>query len=342
MPWNGKRLAARAAVFVLAATFIVPSALAQGPSLGAARKWSIEGFGGSSRIQPEDLNAYSLNTEAVYSSYYEALFSYNESAYRGLFTWSITRKGEFPSIRGAWTGGVRLSYQVAPRVAATFGLHYLARERSATVTRARTSTLYNRDAVSFETTDRLEYGFAPSTLAVAAYTPLAGLRVALFGWRRLRVEATAAGGAVRASSRIEEDRTSETTSYRQRSSVTTRMRGTGWGAAAEAGARAAWSAGSRWNAFVEASYQYQRIGNVSGTTKRTSTTQDGDAASAEREVSQEVSGQWRMLPWRVAAPFGSFDQPVPAIGSAQNPAFRLDLSGVRLTAGVGFRFSNFW
>ena len=342
MHCKGNRLTARAAGVVIVTVLLAPSARSQSLSPAAPPKWSVEAFGGSATVEPKDLNAYSLSTETIYSSYYEALSRYYESVYRGLYTWTITRNGDFPSIRQAWTGGARLSFQLTPRVAATFGLQYLSRKRSASVTRARESTLYNRDAVGFETTDRLEYIFAPTTLAVRAYTPSAGLRVAVLSWRRLRVEAIAAGGAVRASSRIDEERTGETTHYRQRSVQTTQMRGTGWGPAAEGGVRAAWSPGSRWTAFLEAAYQYQRVGNVSGTTKRTATTQDGDAASTEREVAQDISGRWRMAPWRVTTVFGNFDQPYPAIGNEQNPPFRLDLSGLRVSAGVGFRFRSPW
>lgn len=326
------------AAFALLAAATVP-ALAQEQAAGLPR-WSMEATTGIATLEAADLNAFSRHREVFYSTYYEALFAYYRTVYGQAFTSSITKDGELPLLSRGWLWGASASYRVTKRVAATVGVDYFSQVRSGTAQRGHESTLFNPNAVSFETTDGVSYQFAPLALSARSVAALAGLRLGIWNTRSIGLEGLLQAGPARASCRIEEQRATETTHYRTRSLASTVMEGSGWGISAEAGVRAQWRPVSRWGFFFDASYQYRRIGTVNGTMSRASTTRDGDAGVVERATTGAVSGRWQMATASTSGAFGTFSQAYPTIGGAQNRPFALDLSGVRLKAGLAFRFGR--
>ena len=329
----------------LAALSLVLAAGASGAAAGqgqepAESRLSVEVLGGAGELALADLNAFSLHREAVYSTYYEAQSRYYESLYRDSFTSSFTREGAFPIIQRSWTGGARVSYRFGRRLAATFGVEYLSRTRSASVRRTYATSAVNPDAVSFRSDETTTWEFEPNVVSVRAYTPMVGLRLAAWRRRGLRIDAVVQAGATWGTCRLEENSRSATTWYRLETETSTRLRGHGIGFSGEAGLRAAWDTPHRWGVFVEASYQRQRLTSVTGTADRTSRVQDGDATSVEREATTVVDGRWRMTPYAVTTAFVRLNQPYPDVTAGQNPAFALDLSGVRLRAGISLRFGR--
>lgn len=302
---------------------------------------SVEVSVGPGTLELADLNAFSRQREAAYSTYYEAQSQYLESLYRDGFSSSFTRDGAFPAIDRSWTAAVHASYRLSPRFDATVGFDVLSRTRSGSVHRSYSTSSVNPDSVWFQAEDTTTWDFDRSVMSVRAYTSTAGLRWRVLQVRRLRIDAFGGAGVTWGTCRLDESLRTATTWNRYLSEAATRLRGHGAGVGGEAGVRAAWTLSPRWGLFAEASYARRRLTNITGTADRRSVVQDGDAATVERETQGVTNGRWRMFPYAVTTSFVKIDQPYPGIGSDSYRPFALDLSGARLRAGVTVRVGRF-
>ena len=298
----------------------VPLAAQEAPKAGP--NWSVEVFGGLAPVDPRDLNAWSLNREAVYGSS------------------STTTSGEFPLLDHGRTIGVRAAWHISRRIALAAGFDYLSgTTRSESIHREWETTSLNPDAVAFPSVGGLTSDFTEA-FSVRSYEPWIGVRLAVWRHGPFSAEGIAQGGATRASVQLEETGAQTASPYMQRATWSHRMEGTGWHPSGEAGIRAGWEATRRLGAFIEISYKYDRVVKVVGSVDHAATRQDGDATTVEYETRTSASGQWRMLPYRATVQGTAVDQPYPGIGGDQNPGFALDLSGARVRFGFALRFGG--
>ncbi len=215
----------------------VPLAAQEAPKAGP--NWSVEVFGGLAPVDPRDLNAWSLNREAVYGSS------------------STTTSGEFPLLDHGRTIGVRAAWHISRRIALAAGFDYLSgTTRSESIHREWETTSLNPDAVAFPSVGGLTSDFTEA-FSVRSYEPWIGVRLAVWRHGPFSAEGIAQGGATRASVQLEETGAQTASPYMQRATWSHRMEGTGWHPSGEAGIRAGWEATRRLGAFIEISYKYR-------------------------------------------------------------------------------------
>jgi hypothetical protein len=249
------------------------------------------------------------------------------------------KDGEFPRLDRAWAGGVRVAFRLASRVWATAGVQFLSRGDSASLRREYQTSSVDPNASALVSSDTTGFVLGPERVSVRSYGPSVGLRLTVLRARPIAVDAVLLAGMAWANCRLEENNASTTTWYRKMYTSSMRMDGHGVAPTGEVGLRAGWNVSRRWGAFVEGTYLRQRFAKITGTGDWRWTQQDGDATSVERESSSgSVSGRWRMVPYSVTTAFVTFNRPYPTINDYAGYApFTLDLSGVRLRAGIALR-----
>jgi hypothetical protein len=323
--------------FLLASQLLQPvSSHAQAPPPEPA--WGLEFAVGSASMDPQDLNAFSLNRQAIYAVDYNALYRYYAANYGQTTTVTTSNSGGLPVIERSWTGGVRATRRVGRRVTAVIEFDHLSRDEVSSLASSWQLTAYNPNAVSFPMTTGLSTDL-DVRLSVSSYAALAGVRWALWSVRSLAVEAMVAAGPAYATCAIAQSGKQTSSAYGQSTSWTGQMDGKGWHASAEAGARLDWRVTRHWATFVEGTYRYERFPSITGTSDTQSARRDGDAASTEYETSGTTSGRWQMMPYQSAVYGKSINKPYPSVGGS-GTAFALDLSGARVRIGLAFRFGR--
>jgi len=287
-------------------------------------RWQIELFGGMSYTNPHDLNLIP-KAEEKYNDIYFIRYAGGGSGY---FV------NDFPQITSAWQGGIRLKL----RLSRSFSLSLAAEgmDRQASQSLAGTFTFKGREYLE-------EYNkrYDPFQLHLSAFALLAGVHYRLPVGAQTELEVGTAAGWTRA--RFDFSSTWAYTvnyvegDYRYHLDNNGILEGDGKGDGwlAQASVRLNRALGKRLGFFVETTVSYCRIGSLRG---------------SGREVLQGIpgektwQGEWGIKRENISRPWYTTE-----VDTATNfweswtagqrlRDFVLNLSGVRLAAGIYVRF----
>jgi hypothetical protein len=293
-------------------------------SLGAAERWQIELFGGLSYTDPRDLNLIP-KAEEKYNDVYFVRYAGGGSGY---FV------NDFPQINSAPQAGIRLRWRLSRAVSLSLAAEALER----TVSRSLVGTF------SYSAPGYLEeYGksYDPFRLHLSAFVLLAGVHRRLPAGARTELEIGAAAGWARARFDFSSTWTYTVNSreadleYLLESGGTLKGDGVGDGWLAQASARLNRALGKRLGFFVEATARYCRIGSLAG---------GGHEVLKGIPGEKAWEGVWGVKREKISRPW--FTAEVDAAtnfweswtAAQRLRDFVLDLSGLRLTAGMFVRF----
>ncbi len=291
--------------------------------------FSLEIAGGFLSIDPADFNRVVETDELVRQLQYDHYFEYllRQNRIRG---WSVAANGGRNPVRVAWMLEPRLRYRLGGSLSLSAGLRFLQGERG-------------REA-RFEYTRELLYSgryveslaFSPYRLRVQGYWPSIGLHLDRAFNRRFSAEVHAVAGPLFAR-----------VSYRSAWTYAWDMRGTnyswpvfrdsgermekglGLGIGLELGGRISLALGPRLSVFLAGGHGWRRVESLSGS---------GQETRAGRV--ETWSGEWVTREETLRAPWEELLVRYPTSrpqAGANDSAFRLDLSGWQLQAGLSWR-----
>jgi len=292
------------------------------------KKFQIELCGGFSMMEPKDLNLRSRTDEALYYLYHDDYYDYLAS--RGVgFSYTKTRSDDFPLIKHAYSLGFRIKYHLLKNFGITLGFRYLHRDLEKDVVNQFS---FPYDYGNF----KYSHIYSPYTLNVRGYVPFIGVFAEFPLMGRLSAGGFFEGGFLYAecsfSQREYEEWYSDEDILLERASVIyLEEEGSGSSFTLTGGLRITLDLG-RFSPFIEGSYAYQEIKELSGPGKELT----GDLLENTWE------GDWGIKQGTAEELWGDATYQFPSnyweSGITGYRDFTLDLSGFQIRMGISYRF----
>jgi hypothetical protein len=292
------------------------------------KRFRIELYGGFSMLDPADLNLRSQTDEAIYYLYHDDYYDYLVSRGGG-FSYTKTRSDDFPRIKHAYSTGLRIKYHILNNFGVTLGFRYLQRNLEKEV--------INQISFPYAYGD-YEYRDinSPYTLTIRGYVPFIGFFAEFPVKGKLKAGGFIEGGPLHAGCSFsfinyEEWYSDEDVLIEKSSVYYLEEEGSGSGIALTGGLRIALDLG-RFSPFIEGSYAYQEIKELSGPGKEIS----GDL------LEETWEGIWGIKQSTVEELWNVVTNEYPSnyweSGIAGHRDFLLDLSGFQIRMGISYRF----
>lgn len=285
-------------------------------------RFQIELYGGISFVNPKDLNLLS-KAEQQYNDIYfiERLRSYN-----GYFV------NDFPEIREAIPGGIRLRYHVSEKLSLSLAGEGFFQKKSQTFE----GSFYYSTTASENHTKRYD----PYRLALSGFAVLGGIHYRIPVGSKTDIEAGAAAGWAKADFDFSSNWSyrafyqEPSISYDSTDEGVLEGDGAGSGFMGQAMLRLNRMLGRRIGLFVESGFTYCRMKSFEGSGRETRNGIPGETA---------WEGAWGIKKEDIHVVWGDKEVLVPTnywdgwIASQRERDFVLDLSGFRLVLGIVFR-----
>ena len=311
--------------------------------------FSLEFYGGYSRISPNDFDKHAQYEESFIQFYWVDRLNYLHAIYGDNFLVTSTRTGDsvFQALKKAVPYGLRLRYQASPTLSLSLGVQFLEGTQLSNV-----GLMIDFQDRRPDVTDNLKYrsfqywnsGFATQA---KAWMPEFGLH---FGWNLsavFRYEISIAFAPMFIQCRTFTQSHAIITmadGYRTDSAFSEEIKGTGTGLSGELGMGLFIRPLKNARLFVEGSYAFRAISELSGPGWNRASTADSNGINDEASASW--TGQWliqRAYDFRSWGNFASIriqNRFGFAVGLVNNASgnFSPELSGLQVKAGVGFNF----
>jgi hypothetical protein len=298
------------------------------------RRWRIEILGGYSRIDPRDLNLRATFDD-MYSSFYgEDYFQYqvNEGQIQSFEKTNEGGKANF--LRHIIPVGIRLRYGITSWFDISFGFTYFTGKEESTY-KNTFDIVENGGSTALYIDELQNY-----TLSAKGYIPSVGVHFGKKISSLFRLEAFLTGGPLFAQCSYAMDWASgwplsdSNGDFGNLQEGFLEEIGKGTGLALQAGAKMDLNFAKHYGLFLEASYAYQKVSELSGPGSR--------SLPSHRE---SWEGDWAMKQDIRARPWGTAHFLWPSNGWEYFQGtwwrardFELDLSGFQVMAGLYFRF----
>ncbi len=307
----------------------------------------LELYGGVCPINPTDLNNHAIYEEAYLQFNYTNYYNYLHTVYGDNFQVTAARTGDsaFKTLKKAVPYGFRLRYQASPTFGLTLGVQFLDGTQLSNVGMTfdildrRPDFAYNPNYPNNIRT--IQYQNTGFTTQAKAWMPELG---AHFGWdisAVLRWEISITFGPIFAQCRTLSQRNIITTTidgYSSNSAYTQELKGSVTGLGGELGTGLSIQPLKYAKLFIEGSYIFRELGELSGPGWSRSTFSDSNSVYDPTFTSW--SGIWYLQAASVAGSGGSrlTNLYIQNWSSSQSGVrrFNPDLSGFQLKLGVGF------
>ncbi|MCP4150765.1 MAG: hypothetical protein GY757_23670 [bacterium] len=299
-------------------------------------RFQLDVFLGISTLNPKDLNsavdADSKFQEFLMDDYLQHLQNQGE-----IESWSKTFPGDFKKVKFGVPSGFRIKYHFNKSIAVSVGLEHLVKRQHSEPGYSYTRVDNQYDSYVFDK----EVGLY--VLSVRAFSPFLGFHLKKSIAKHTLLEGFISGGIVIADCRYAVQHRSRwihrDTYYNYDYTMndysgSVEMKGKSTGAAVEVGLRMEHSLQKHFGFFIEGSYAYRSVSNLTGS-----------GVEVIEQTSRSWEGDWAIKQDNLEAPWGSTDVDYPTnfwededSEARKQKDFKLDLSGARLKVGVFLRF----
>lgn len=312
------------------------------PVMGESNKFRVEIFGGISSLSPSDLNQHADYYNQWLHYYTESRYQFMHSVFGDNYTYSGSIQGELKRISNGFPFGMRVKYAISRSLSLSLGFQYISRKEESNAASDYNLNVALQDNPAFPTIYNEKRFFSNHTLFVEGYSPTIGIHLSIKKSRVFHLEAYAAGGPLFGKCELafmNERLQAYQNGFWRGSELYQRIDGSGTGLALEVGAQLYFSITKRLEFFIEGSYAYMRVKELTGDGFYQYRNKDANA----QENIQEIywSGTWGLYEDSYTNSWGEFNRETPALyadGTTHIPGFQLDLSGFRVKAGLSFRF----
>lgn len=292
-------------------------------SLWGKQRFQVEIYGGISFLNPKDLNLFS-KAEEQYNEVY---------LIQRLLGWQGYFLNDFPEISNVLPAGVRVRYRLSDALSISVDLEGFKRREEVSVSGAFSYS------PSWTLTQTKKYD--PYSLGLRGITVMGGLHYRFSVGQSTELEVGAAAGwskaefDLRSTWSISVDLLTEGYNFSGLDGGTLEGNGSGNGFAAKGMLRLNRALGRRFGFFVETSATYCRLKSISGSGRETRLGIPGET---------NWEGTWGIKKEEIEMPYMSATVSVPTnywegwVAGQRERDFVLDLSGVRLSAGLYLRF----
>jgi len=310
--------------------------------------FSLEFYGGYSKINPNDLDKHAQYEESYLQFYWLNRFNYMHSNYGDAYLVTSTRSGDsvFKTLQKATPYGVRLRYQVSPTFSLSLGVQFLDGTQSSNVGLMIDMQDQRPDVADHQKFRSFQYQNSGFTTQAKAWMPVMGLH---FGWNLssvFRYEVSIAFEPMFAQCRtFTQSRIVITMAdgYQTDSAYTEEMKGTGFGLGGELGMGLFIRPLKNARLFIEGSYAFRAISELSGPGWNRISSRDSNGIYDE--TSANWSNKWliqRAYDYRSWGSFASIhiqnQHTYEVAGNNGYSNFSPELSGLQFRAGLGFNF----
>lgn len=326
---------------------LISGAAADSPNHPAPteKKFSLELFGGLGFVQPDHLNAW-VNSSAVYLNFI------TEQQYQGLQQLPGARvrirggiNGDFETIKAVLHSGFRLRFALNPSLALSAGARWMTQKEQSRVIADYEISGVTPGGMNFQQDFIKSFEYPSTRIFAQGFAPMLGVHYRPLRSQRLIFELFASAGAFWASCDMDFLEISRTSfrdagdHYWDERDAYNRVQGDGVGLALESGARVEFRPASWLGIFVESAYGYFKVKNLSGRETYRYRRMDKNGAQDVQEFI--FDGELGLREQRGVYAWGSYSVRFPSVigrSSAPYSDFILDLSGIRLSAGLSLLF----
>jgi hypothetical protein len=305
------------------------------------RKYMIEVYGGYSLLNPVDLN-YRPQYDHTYEKFYtEDRYSYYHSQAGDFFTYTAQNEGEYKEIKHALPMGVRFKIRLDRIFWFSVGLKYVARTENSNVTHRYDIHSVDPDGMLFFDESTILRENSPYSLSVKGYLPTVGIHYTPSLNRLVNAEWYITAGIIFASCEFSRQRLYRETDnygYWYESNRSYMIKGKGAELAFDAGARLNIKVNRSFYVFIDGSYAFQRVDNISGPGYEELHIQDANDDGYTTRT--EWEGTWAVIKSDLINEWGNEEYLFPSnqYGTRNLREFKLDLSGFQFRLGIAFMF----
>ena len=311
--------AAGGAAALVSLLFIVAPASAQ-PAPDPPPRLHVEVVGARAVLSPADL---------------DTLVDYETAIVDHLRTQQVqqTHEGDLGKMARAFPIGARVVRTFGRQLSLGAGFSWFAASRGSSAKASYSYTVVDPTAQYYQRSFSETITIDPLDLTIHEYFAHAVVRYDWIARPRLRLGTSLHAGWLVAECTARRGRTITGGFYPTYRANTTELDGRGNGPAGDALLTARVALTRRLGVLAEAGYALHEIRKVTGSSRTTAVTQDGEATSVELEQTTESRGRWTNEAVTYQTGNGLYRGTVPAVGGQGNP-FTLSLSGWRVRLGV--------
>jgi len=321
--------------FLLLVLVVMPLQALAGDDTGQKVKhgrWQIEVFAGLDMLDP-GINDLARADDSYREFFYDKYYPYMR-IYDSLNFWNAESKGEYGKITSIFSQGIRLKYRVSPNLSISLGFQTGSVNKNSQPSYQYAWTEYNGTPF-MDNRDYFQY-----RLSVSTYSPQLGIHYQKKIGKKMELEGFIAGGPAFGECSYLSDWQSgfyyrggslDFLLYQDQGYL--EMNGEGSGLALEGGLRMNLPLGGKFGLFLEGVYSYTKLTGFSGSGRE-----------VRNGIEQTWQGEWAIKIEEIVTPWGEMKLEYPTNYWPEQEEdkragdFSLDTSGLRLRAGLFFRF----